>query len=209
MRFRLICVSGLIAASLAGCSPSRWGHYEIPFDEARARLMKADITGFRNARQCGYLIHFALNTPDPQSVGWVVTYKERTVAKFFVRLTAAESGVDADFVIPSGPNGGEIYDGKQAYDYPVLLQPLRPALQELVDSAMAQRHFEAERIPDEHPSVASDGTFNSARDRGVISNTQNVCFESRQGLERGQPWSMSDPPGFPPMDPSWPKQASQ
>ena len=208
MRFQSICASVLIVATVAGCSPSaHWGHYEIPFDEARARLMNADIVGFRNARQCGYLIHFALNTPGPQNVGWVVTYRERIVAKFFVRLTPSGSGVDADFVIPPGPNGGEIYDGKQAYDYPVLLQPLRPALQELVDSAMTQRPFEGQRLQEEQPAVYfSFTTVDSSTTRGSLSKTQNYCLEGRQGLERGMPWSMDDPPGFPPLDPAWPKK---
>jgi len=211
MRFRSICASVLITATAAGCSSSaRWGHYEIPFDEARARLMKADIVGFRNARQCGYLIHFALNTPDPQSVGWVVTYKERIVAKFFVRLTPTESGVDFDFNIPPGQNGGEIYDGKQTYDYPVLLQPLRPALQELVDSAMTRRPFEWQRLQEEQaPVYFSFNAIDSSKTTGTLSKTQNSCLEGRQGLERGKPWSMDDPPGFPPMDPAWPKQARQ
>ncbi len=203
MRFRSICFSFLVFAAVAGCSSStRWGHYDIPFDEARARLMKADIVGFRDARQCGYLIHFSLNTPDPETVGWVVRYRERTVASFFVHLTPSGSSVDADFVIPKGPNGGEIYDGKQAYDYPVLLQPLRPALQELVDSAMAQRPFEWQRIAD--PQQSSDtyfsfGTINSLKDRPPISKTQEACLEGRQTLARGVAWSMDDPPGFPPL----------
>lgn len=189
----------VVLAALAGCSPSGpWGHFDIPFEEARARLMKADIIGFRDARQCGYLIHLALNTPDPRTVGWVVTNQDVIVAKFFVKLTPSGSGVDADFDIPKGPNGFEIYDGKQTYDYPVLLQPLRPALRELVDSAMAQRKFEWERIPREQPSIdPKTSVFGNVND-APVSQTQSYCFAGRQTLEHGVAWSMDDPPGFPP-----------
>lgn len=174
---------------MAGCSesPRHWGHYDIPFDEARARLMKADITGFRNARQCGFLIHFALNTPNPQTVGWRVTSSGKTVASFFVKLTPANNGVDASFDIPAAPGGGEIYDGNQSYNYPMFQQPMRPALQELVDAAMEQRDFNWEHIPSQYLNTGPNET---------LSN----CFNSKASLKRGHPWSMSDPPGIPPAE---------
>ena len=204
MRFRSICFSFLVFAAVAGCSSStRWGHYDIPFDEARARLMKADIVGFRDARQCGYLIHFSLNTPDPETVGWVVRYRERTVASFFVHLTPSGSGVDADFVIPKGPNGGEIYDGKQAYDYPVLLQPLRPALQELVNSAMAQRPFEWRRTrgpATEQRHLLHFGTINSLRTDLLSPRPRKPAWKAVRASRVACAWSMDDPPGFPPLD---------
>ena len=184
-----------IAFTLASCnSPAPWGHYALPIDEARARLLKADIIGFRNARQCGYLIHFALNTPDAQTVGWFVTSAYKPVAQFFVKLTPTEDGVQARLDIPAAPKGGEIYDGHQVYDYPVFMQPLRPALHELVDSAMEQRPYDWERIPRDELNVGPDPL--------------NSCSGGRASLERGHPWSMNDPPGMPPAEErvGWPNQ---
>ena len=172
---------------MAGCSPTPWGRYAIPFDAARARLEKADIVGFRNARECGYLLHFTLNRPDPQTVGWIVTSNYKPAAKFFITLTPSETGVEASIALPPGANGGEMYDGKQAYDYPVFMQPLRPALQELVDSAMEQRTYDWERIPKALLNVGPNET---------LSN----CYNSGESLRRGHPWSMSDPPGMPPAE---------
>ena len=192
---RLFTIAG-VAFAVASCNASApWGRYDIPFDEARARLFKADITGFRNARQCGYLIHFTLNAPGPQTVGWIVTSSYKPVAKFFVKLTPTETGVKASLDIPAAPKGGEIYDGQQSYDYPMLMQPLRPALQELVDSAMEQRPYDWRRIPENVLNVAPHET---------LSN----CFNSKESLRRGHPWSMNDPPGMPPAEErvGWPSQ---
>ena len=79
------------------------------------------------------------------------------------------------------------------------MQPLRPALKELVDSAMEQRRYEWQRIPDEHPAQETPmGTFVSSRGSENMSKTQAYCFEGRQTLEHGVAWSMNDPPGIPP-----------
>ncbi len=185
-----------IAFAVEGCNaPTPWGRYAIPFEEARARLMKADIIGFRNARQCGYLIHFALNTPDSRTVGWTITSASQLVAQFHIKLAATETGVEASFDIPAAPGGGEIYDGKQPYDYPMLMQPLRPALRELVDSAMEQRPYDWERIPRELLNVGPNN---------ALSN----CGNGRESLRRGHPWSLKDPPGIPPAEDraGWPSE---
>ena len=55
-----------------------------------------------------------------------------------------------------------MYDSKVRYRHPGLRQPLRPALQELVDSAMEQRSFDFNRIEGE---LSVDGVCNSEHDR--------------------------------------------
>jgi hypothetical protein len=149
----------------------------------RARLERADITGFRNARECGFLIHFTSTWSDSQSFGWIVASRGRAVARFDVTIAATETGVQATIIVPPGKNGGgEMYDGKQDYDYPVFMQPLRPALQELVDSAMEQRPFDWHRLPDPLNVGPND----------TVSN----CVNGRDSLLRGVAWSMDDPPGM-------------
>jgi hypothetical protein len=169
--------------TLAGCSPTApWGQYAIPYEEARARLEKADIIGFRNGRECGFLIHFTATQPDDQSIGWLVTGNNKVVLQFHVSLSPTQSGVQATIVVQEAPDGGEMYDGKQSYDYPILMQPLRPALRELVDSAMEKRPFDWHRLPDPLSVGPPD--------------TQINCVNGRASLQRGVPWSMNDPPGM-------------
>jgi hypothetical protein len=167
---------------LAGCSQAPWGRYDIPFDEASARLEKADVIGFRNARECGFLIHLLPFRPDAQTYGWLVKSSGRTATQFQITLAATEAGVQATIVVPPGKNGGEMYDGAQDYDYPVFMQPLRPALQELVDSAMGQRPFDWLRLPEPLNAGPND----------TVSN----CINGRGSLQRGVAWSMDDPPGM-------------
>jgi hypothetical protein len=182
MRVDIIGLACGVVTVLAGCAQAPWGRYDIPFDEARARLESADIIGFRNGRGCGFLIHFTPTRPDSQSSGWIVTSRGRTVARFHVTLAATDTGVQATIIVPPGKNGGEMYDGKQDYDYPAFMQPLRPALQELVDSAMEQRPFDWRRLPDPLNVGPND----------TVSN----CVNSRDSLQRGVAWSMDDPPGM-------------
>jgi hypothetical protein len=172
-----------VTMTVAGCSlAAPWGQYAIPYEEARARLEKADIVGFRNGRECGFLIHFIPTRPDAQSIGWLVTSNDRAILRFHVSLSPTESGVQATIFVQAAPNGGEMYDGEQSYDYPILMQPLRPALQELVDAAMEKRPFDWHRLPDPLSIGPND----------TLSN----CVNSAASLQRGVPWSMNDPPGM-------------
>jgi hypothetical protein len=190
MDFRLVFVLVGAAAALAECSPKKpEGEYPISLAEAMARLEKADIIGFRNARQCGYLIHFENNHPTPNAIEWIVVSGKTAVASFKIALSPTEKGAKADIILPKAADGGEIYDGKQAYDYPVFMQPLRPALQELVDAAMDQRPYDFRRLPSPL-NIAPAGEF--------PHDTATNCTAGRDGLEGGQPWSMKDPPGLPP-----------
>jgi hypothetical protein len=182
MRVDIPGLTCCVVTVLAGCAQPPWGRYDIPLKEARARLEKADVTGFRNARECGFLIHFTPFRPGEQSSGWLITSGGRTVVRFHVTLATTETGVQATIVVPPGKNGGEMYDGRQDYDYPVFMQPLRPALEELVDSAMGQRPFDWRRLPDPLNVGPND----------TLSN----CINSRGSLDGGVAWSMDDPPGM-------------
>jgi len=182
---RLVLALFGLGVALSGCSPRKEeGEYPLSPADAMARLDKADVAGFRTARQCGYPIEIASLHLNPQTIRWTVSSGRAVVATFEVVLSPTAKGVKAAIVVPKAPGGGEIYDGKQAYDYPVLMQPLRPALRELVNAAMAQRAFDWRRLPDPLNIGPND--------------TLSTCINSRASLERGTPWLMTDPPGIPP-----------
>jgi hypothetical protein len=181
---RIGIASALVGAALAvaGCNPSQ-KTYPVSVAEGLARLDKADVIGFRNARQCGLLIHFEKMLPDGNSVTWRVRSKHKIVASFSVSLSQAGNGTQATIVVPKAADGGEIYDGKQHYSHPALMQPLRPAVQEMVDAAMDKRPFDWHRLP---------GRINVGP-----SATMTNCGMGQQSLARGIPVELSDPEGVP------------
>ena len=165
---------------LVGCSQGADElYYDIAPDDAFARLIKADVTGFRDARQCGMLIYFEPKQYDgTRTIVWEVTSGYTTLARFGLHVIAKGNGSVIEMQIPKAPDGKEIYDGTQKYGHPAFLQPLRPALRELVDAAMEQRPYDWHRLPD----MPVDYT---------------ICASMRQNfIASGQPYSVDDPSGM-------------
>jgi hypothetical protein len=156
--------------------------FPVSVAEALSRLDKADVLGFRRARQCGLLIHFGNYEEDDRSMTFVVRSSNREVARFNVSLTPTAKGTATAIRIPPSSNGGEMYDGTQDYAHPALIQPLRPAVQELIEAAMAQRPFDNERLPEPHAMWPKESNDN--------------CNLGQQYLARGEPVSFDDPPGI-------------
>ena len=170
---------------LAACEPEekvadKDGYYDVSPGVAFDRLTGADIVGFRNARQCGMLIHFAIDPIPDRQITWTITSGDYRLGAFTVLFAARDKGTVISFAVPKGPNGGEIYDGKQTYNHGAVMQPLRPALRELVDSAIEGRAYDWHRIKGELSTVG-DGVCSSER-----SNFQSS----------GTPYSIDDPPGM-------------
>ena len=166
--------------ALAGCSNSADElYYDVAPDDAFARLIKADITGFRDARQCGMLIYFEPKEyPATRTIVWEVTSGERTIARFGLHVLAKGNGSIVEMQIPKAPDGKEIYDGTQKYSHPAFLQPLRPPLRELVDASMEKRPYDWHRLPE----MAVDYT---------------ICASMRQNfIASGQPYRIDDPSGM-------------
>lgn len=162
------------AVLLAACG-SGPGTYEVPLTDALARLEKADLDGFRMARQCGILIHLRAGSPRDNAITWHVTSSGQEVLSFTVRLAEEGSGTAAAIEVPPDPKGGEMYDGKQFYPRPAVKQPLRPAIRELVDAAMAGRAFDGKGL----------------------GNSDKVCDVQRAGLESGSfTFGINDRPGM-------------
>ena len=168
-----------LAAALASCAaPPLDDYYNITPAEAFTRLHHADIKGFRDARQCGMLIYFSTSEQPPHSILWTVTSSQIPVASFTLHLAPQGTGTRITIEVPKGPNGAEIYDGQQKYSHPALMQPLRPAVRELIDAAIARRPYDWHRIPDP-------------------LNTDGFCGSLRQNFEAsGQPYSLNDPSGM-------------
>jgi hypothetical protein len=178
MKIRVMIAPIVVVWALAGCKPPEH-NYPIPLAEAMERLDKADVIGFRNARQCGLLINFR-HFWENNSITWDVRSNGREVLGFTVVLTPTSRGTRTDIVVPTGENGGELYDGKQHYSHPAVMQPLRPAVQELIDSAMEKRSFDWRRLPD---------PIN-------IGPSRQNCSIGQQSLARGGPIRFSDPEGI-------------
>ena len=187
MRKAIACAIAGAVLTVTGCSqPPPKGEYKLPLKEALSRLENADIIGFRNSRQCGLLIHFDTRGAINNSITWIVTSSSREVAKFTVALSPFENGVKSAIIMPKGDKGGEMYDGKQHYSHPAFMQPMRPALQELIDSAMEKRPYDWNLIPDPINIGPSD--------------SMNNCGLGQQTLARGFPMDLDDPEGIPSHD---------
>jgi len=126
--------------------------------------------------------HFEKTLPDVNLVTWRVRSKHKFVASFSVSLSQAGNGTQATISVPKAADGGEIYDGKQHYSHPALMQPLRPAVQELIDAAMEQRPFDWHRLPDP---------------LNVGPSALTNCGMGQQSLARGIPVELTDPEGVP------------
>jgi len=154
--------------------------YPVAPAEALTRLRKADITGFRDARQCGVLIYFSEADDGANALTWTVTSGSFTVARFTLRVTPAGTGSAVAIELPRAPNGGEIYDASQKYTHPALMQPLRPALRELIDAAIDRRAYDWHRIPADQLNAGN-----------------GLCSSERQNLEAGGAvYSLDDPEGM-------------
>jgi hypothetical protein len=171
-----------VALAAAGCNQAQ-KTYPVSLTEGFARLDQADVIGFRNARQCGLLIHFKKSGPVDNTLTWDVQHRGRSLASFSVSLSQAGNGTQATIAVPKAADGGEIYDGKQHYSHPALMQPLRPAVREMIDAAMEQRPFDWHRLPAPINVGPNDSLTN--------------CGMGRQTLERGIPVELSDPEGVP------------
>ena len=174
----LTAVSLLTLGACQGQGHTNELDYKIAPGEAYSRLLRADIVGFRDARQCGMLIYFTPRTTAPGAVTWEVTSSDVSVARFTLRVVPKDAGSVIAIELPKGPNGAEIYDGNQHYTHPALMQPMRPALGELVDSAMTGRPYDWHRI---------QGTL----------NTDGLCGSLRNNFQAsGKPYELNDPSGM-------------
>ena len=174
---RIVTAAALLVLGACQAHPDPL-YYKLAPVEAYNRLLRADITGFRDARQCGMLIYFSTRAPASNALTWDVTSSNVLVARFTLRVEPKDGGSQVVIDLPKGPNGAEIYDGNQHYTHPALMQPMRPALGELVDAAMACRPYDWRRIPQP-------------------VNTDGVCGSLRQNFETsGRPYELNDPSGM-------------
>lgn len=171
-----------IATMLAGCGGPEPGVYPVPVAEALQRLKKADVDGFRSARQCGILIHFSAGSPRDNAITWRVTSSGTEMLRFTVKLTPEGDGTRALIEVPAEPKGGEMYDGNQFYPRPALHQPLRPAVQEMIDAAMEQRPFDVMRIPDNLRGSPNNGPCQVQR-AGLESGSVRFRVDDKAGYD--------------------------
>jgi hypothetical protein len=174
-----VLVCGTVA--LAGCK-DQVKEYPFGVAEALHRLDHADNEGFRYHRHCGVLFKVGSSKSDDQSVTWTARAGGKAVLSFTVTVSPSANGVTTKISVPLAANGREMYDGTQNYNHPILRQPIRPAIVELVDAAMEKRPFDNQRIPEP----------DRYRDR---SPSGAACSEDAQILDQGFAADYDDPPG--------------
>jgi len=150
-RFTSVAVLPVLMAGaglVAGCGrESEPGVYDIAQQEALARLRGADLGGFIATRDCGLPLQFALEPQGAGALRWIVRSDGTDLASFSVRLESLgpdQTRAVVDF--PFNPSLDQTLttpSGQAA-----LRQPLQGAVVELVDAALTERGFDAERIGD-------------------------------------------------------------
>jgi hypothetical protein len=175
----LIC--GSIA--LTGCkSEPQVKEYRFGVAEAVRRLDNSDSAGFRYARHCGALFNFGSIKSDDHTVTWTARANRKEVLTFNVVVAESPKGVTLKLSVALERNGREMYDGTQNYNHPILRQPIRPAIAELIESAMEKRSFDNERVEEEWRYL----------DR---SPSGQACSEDAQILAQGFPADYDGPAG--------------
>jgi hypothetical protein len=172
------------AVALSGCQPGQDQAKEYPLSVAEAlqRLDHADNDGFRYHRHCGVLFKVGSRKFDDHSVTWTARAGNKEVLSFTVSVSPSPNGVTTKISVPVVGNGREMYDGTQNYNHPILRQPIRPAIVELVDAAMEKRSFNNERIPE--------------KDRYLDRSPSGAaCDLDSQILDQGFAAEYDDPPG--------------
>jgi hypothetical protein len=172
---RLLAVM-IIALGLGGCG-NEPGVYDLPLHEAFTRLATNKLEDFSFKHQCGILIHLSPEPIEDESVRWGVFSSGEEVLNFTARLTAVgEKKTRVAVEISKDADGSEAYDGKDDYPRPALKQPLRPALEEAVASALEGRPFDESKLTD-------------------VPGDNRVCNIQRAGLEAGHRFTIHDEPG--------------
>lgn len=168
---------------LSGCQgKDQAKEYPLSVAEALRRLDHADNEGFRYHRHCGVLFKVGSRKSDDHSVTWTARASNKDVLSFTVSVSPSPNGVTTKISMPLAKDGREMYDGTQKYNHPILRQPIRPAIVELIDAAMEKRSFDNERIPETDRYL----------DR---SPSGAACSEDSQILDQGFAAEYDDPPG--------------
>jgi hypothetical protein len=170
--------------ALAGCREQKLviREYPVAIAEAMRRLDDADNAGFRYHRHCGVLFDFGSFQSDDHTVTWTARTAGKDVLSFTVSVLASPKGVTTTVSVERADNGREMYDGTQSYNHPILRQPLRPAVTELINAAMEKRPFDHLRIP--------------VKDRYMdTSPSRQACSEDTQIMAQGFPANYFDRAG--------------
>jgi hypothetical protein len=173
LRFAAMLLAG---AFLSGCGGP--GVYGLSPHDAYTRLADNKLEDFAFSQQCGILIHLEPEGIPDKSVTWHVYSSGANMVSFTAQLTAkGGNSTKVDIEISKDSDGTEAYSGNDDYPRPALRQPLRPAVEEAIASALEGRKFDESRF--EHTNEGN-----------------SVCNVQRAGLESGRRFSVDDEPGM-------------
>lgn len=136
-----------LCALLSACGGGAGQVFPLSPVDAESRLHNLDDSGFIEARRCAVPITLSAQSLDATTIKWSINAEGTEGAAFSLKVEPAENGQSRVIIaLPKDPAGGEIYDGNQHYEHPLVQQPLRPALEELVTAALEGRKFDPARI---------------------------------------------------------------
>jgi hypothetical protein len=163
---------------LSACEPQLPpGQYKIGLHDAYERLASADFDDFKLERQCGIRIQIASEGVPDSSVTWRVTSSGRRMLSFTATLTPVDyKTTKVEIFIPRDAHDREAYDGTQQYPRPAVNQPVRPAIEEKIDSLLAGGPYDAKRMAAEYSG-------------------DSICTLQRNGREIGLCFTVNDKPG--------------
>jgi hypothetical protein len=171
---RVANIAGALAVlilPLGGCDPAKSDEYPISLETARKRLFAADFRDFRADRQCGILLHFAMKREESREIEWAVVNTNKTLFRYTVKLEPiGPEKTRVDLEISTNPNGRESYDGTQVERFPGIEQPLRPALEEKIDSVLRERDYVPQPIQNIQPEINRQCNLQ----RGVLESGDHV-----------------------------------
>jgi hypothetical protein len=166
-----IYLASLLLAVSCGEAKLPPDQYPLSAPDVFARLQKADLADFKLASQCGLLIHAYPDPKTEKEMGWYIMNDGVEVLSFKATLLPiSEAVTQVNISVSAASDGGEQYDGDYFTPRPAVQQPIRPAIREMIDSTLAGRKYEQERV---------DSQIEGSRENN------GVCWVQRGGLESG------------------------
>jgi hypothetical protein len=146
-----------VLLALGGCTQPSPGEYQIPIDQAYARLASSKLRDLVSVARCGIPISINVDGDPRKSVTWYVLSDDVEMVRMTAFLSPLpENRTKIALAIWNDAHGDKAYDGAQFYRRPALRQPLRPLMDEQISAILEGRAYDSDVQP-----VMADGSRDS------------------------------------------------